>query len=150
MALSTSSASYNNPRDTVVPWVLIGVGVAGYVLAAALADAPLAQLLVGLGLLALVQVLLMVGAAYLTAMLTGTSFGDLSTAFVKLAGVVLCAGAVGALIPFGGLLSFFVFLGLMLWLFELEVWQAVVFAIVLWAVQFAVAMVLAAAVAGSR
>jgi hypothetical protein len=75
-----------------------------------------------------------------------TSFGELRSAGVKLAGIIVLTSALSAVIPFGGFLSIFVYLALLMWLFELEMFEAIVFAIVLTVVRFVVALLVLAIV----
>ena len=49
------------------------------------------------------------------------------------------SGGVAALIPYGGIVALFVFLGIIMWLFELEVPHAVVLTIVYFVISFVVA-----------
>ena len=48
----------------------------------------------------------------------------------------------GSLIPYGGLLVLFLYFGLLIWLFSLALYEAVVFAIIFWIVRFAVVLLL--------
>ncbi len=95
-------------------------------------------------LIAAAQTVLGIGAAYITASMLGTSFGELRTAFLKLAAVIIFSGAIGSIIPFGGLIVLFVYFGLLIWLFGLEVYEAVVFAFIFAIVQYAVVLAVAA------
>lgn len=89
-----------------------------------------AQVMAIVFIVAAVQTVVGIGAAYLTAAMIGTSFGELRTAFVKLAGIIVFSSAIAFLIPFGGIVSLFVYFGLLLWLFELEMYEAVAFAFI--------------------
>lgn len=94
---------------------------------------------------AVLETLVGTAVAYLVALLTGTGFGELRTALLKFAGIIVFCGALGMLIPFGGIVVLFVFLGLLIWLFGLEVYEAVIFAVVLTLVRFVINIVVAAA-----
>jgi hypothetical protein len=98
---------------------------------------------------ALIEAALGIVAAYVTASLLGTGFGELRSAFVKLAGIIIFCGALGALIPFGGIVVFFVYFGLLIWLFQLEVYEAVVFSVVLWVTRLVVRLAAAGMIAGA-
>jgi hypothetical protein len=65
-----------------------------------------------------------------TASILHTGFGELRSAFLKLAAIIVFSGSLSAIIPYGGLLVLFVYLGLLMWLFGLEIREAIVFAII--------------------
>ena len=138
-----------DPKDFQIPIVLIILGFliwayVGFRLAG-VAGPVIAMAVIGVG--AVVGTGLMIAAAFLTAGLIGVSFGELGPAALKLAAIYLFPSAVGSLIPFGGLLAIFLWLALLMWLFELEMLQAIVFAIVLFLIRWAVAWVLAMVIA---
>jgi hypothetical protein len=134
----------SDPKDVQIPLVLVVLGfllfaITGYRLSGA--GGP-AVMMAYIGVATVLGTILMIAAAFVTAKLIGASFGELSTASLKLAAIYIFPAAIGSLMPFGGFLAFFIWLGLLLWLFELEVYQAVVFAIVLWVVNFLVGLLL--------
>lgn len=139
----------DHAKERQIPLILIILGVGLYVLAAFIRTGPAG---VGPTLLAvliggLVQTAILIGAALLVATLLGVSFGSVPSAALKFAGAALASGGVAAVIPFGGIVALFVFLGLIMWLFELELTYAVVLTVVYLVVSFAVAFVLRAALA---
>jgi hypothetical protein len=89
-----------------------------------------------------VNVVLGIVAAYVVVSLTGASFGEMRTAVVKLAGIITLSSALSMVIPFGGLLVLFIYLGLLIWMFEIEFGEAIIFAIVLAVVRFGVYVLL--------
>jgi hypothetical protein len=137
-------------RPYLVPLVLLAIGLGLYVAVAfQQAGARSAAVVFGLVLLlGVIETIVGIAVAYAVAMLMGTNFGELKAAFVKFAGIFIFTGALSALIPFGGLLALLVYLLLLIWLFELEMFEAIVFAIVLGLVRLALASLIFAAIAG--
>jgi hypothetical protein len=134
----------SDPKDSTIPTVLIVIAfiliaIAGYRMGGA--DGPLQAIMI-LSIASLITTTLMIFAAFITASLIGVSFGELRTASLKLSAIYLFSTALALFIPYGGILIFFLWLGLLMWLFELEVYQAVVFSIVLWVVNFLVGLAL--------
>lgn len=78
----------------------------------------------------LVQVVLGIGVAFAVAMLIGSSFGELRSAGVKLAGILFFCAGIDVWLPMGWLVVLFVYLGLLMWMFGLQVYEAVIFAII--------------------
>ena len=139
-----------DPKDFQIPIALIIVGFliwafVGYRMMGT-AGPAIALAVVGVG--AVIGTALMIAAAFLTAKLLGMSFGELGPAVLKLAAIYLFPAAVGSLFPFGVLIAMILWFALLLWLFEIEVFQAVVFVIVLFVVRWVVGWVLANAIAG--
>jgi hypothetical protein len=95
-------------------------------------------------IIATVDLIVMVAGAFLTALVMKISFGDLQSAILKLSAIALFPGAVGYLIPtVGGLVSLALYFSLLIWLFELELYQAVIFTIVLFVLRIGIAFALA-------
>lgn len=116
----------------ITPLLTSGVKSAGIVITAGV-------------VLAAVQTILGIAAAYITAAVMGTGFGELRSAILKFAGIIVLCSALGSLIPFGGLLVFVLYFGLLVWLFGLETYEALVFAIIFGIVRFIVVLLLLAA-----
>jgi hypothetical protein len=140
-------ATPSDPSEVVVPIVLL---VAGLLLfwAGALwrANPKVASLAMGfIAVAAVLETVLGIVAAYATSSISGISFGELRTAALKLAGILVFTGSLAFLIPFGGLIAFFVYLGLLVWLFELDMREAMLFAVVLWVLRLIIHFALAAA-----
>ena len=93
-----------------------------------------------IGFLLALQTILGTVAAFVTAKITGASFGELWTAMLKLAGIIVFTGALSLAIPYGGLLVVFIYLGLLMWLLDLAFGEAVIFAIVFTLIRFAVVL----------
>lgn len=132
-----------------IPLILIVVGlalyaVAGFVRAGSAAVAPVLMVVILGGI---VQTILLIAAAFIVAMMLNVSFGDFRSAVLKFAGATLASGGLGAIIPFGGIVAAVIFLGLILWLFELEVPYAIVLAVVDFVLSFALAVVIRSALA---
>jgi hypothetical protein len=78
-----------------------------------------------------VGVALMLVGAFITAKLIGVSFGSLPSACMKLAAVYIFPSAVGAAVNVAGLswlISIVLYLGLLVYLFEFELKEAMIFA----------------------
>jgi len=125
--------------------VLMGIGLVGVFAFALmhLGTRDTATVMLMLGLSVLVQVALGIGSAFLVAMMIGSSFGELRTAGVKLAGILLFCMALSLWLPMGALVVFFVYLGLLMWMFGLQVYEAVIFAIIFFVVRLAVIFLIA-------
>lgn len=136
-------------KERQIPLALIGLGVALYVVAAFVRTgaAGVGPTLVAVLIAGAVQTAILIGAAFLLATVLNISFGDVGSALLKFAGAALVSGAVGALIPWGGIIALFVFLGLIMWLFELEVPYAVALTILYLVVSFVVGLAIRAATA---
>lgn len=118
--------------EFVAPLIILIVGLLMYGVAAmTMASARAAGVVMGLVFIeAVAEALIGIGVAYGLAALIGTSFGELRTAALKLAAILVFSGAVAWLVPMGWVLALFVYFGLILWLFGLEVYEAAIFAIV--------------------
>jgi hypothetical protein len=125
----------------LVIWVIVGMSKFGV--------GPGTMILI-VAIDASVRTVLLVGAAFVTAQMLGVSFGDLGAAWLKFAAVVVLPGAIGAAIPFGGIVGMVIAFGLLLWLFDLEVYQAAVFAIIYFVVSIVAALILAGVIANLR
>lgn len=78
------------------------------------------------------MIILGIPACFLAAKILGTSFGLFHTAVLKLAAIAVVPPAAGMLLPFaGGWVGWMIYLALLEWLFDLEFYEAVVFAVVL-------------------
>jgi hypothetical protein len=132
----------NDPKDLQIPLVLIVLGLIIYGIGGFNrtgtngAAAQVSGVLMAAG----IGTAVMIFAAFVTASLVGVSFGELGPAALKLAAIYIFPASIASLIPFGILLAFFIWLGLLMWLFELEVFQAVIFTIVLISVNLLVGM----------
>ena len=137
----------DDAKERQIPATLIVVGIGLYVLAAFVHTGPsgvgptlLAVLIVGS-----IQTAILICAAFLVAMFLNVSFGDARAAILKFSGATLVSGGIAALIPYGGIVALFIFLGLIMWLFELDLAYAIALTVVYFVVAFAVALVLRAA-----
>jgi hypothetical protein len=134
-------------KERQIPLVLILVGLALYVLAAFVRMGPsgAGATLVGVLIIGTVQTAILIGAAFLVAAVCSVSFGDVRSAILKFAAATLLSGGIGAVIPFGGIVALFVFLGLVMWLFEIELVYVIVLTVAYFVVSFGVAIALRAA-----
>ena len=131
-------------KERQIPIGLIIAGELAFVAAGLrLVGRGVGILMAYVGVATVVGTLLMLLAAFITALITRTSFGDLGSAVLKLAGIYLFANGVGALIPtVGGLIALAVFFSLVVYLFELEGPYAVAFTIVNFVVHLTVGLAL--------
>jgi hypothetical protein len=94
--------------------------------------------------LLLIMIPLGIVACFITAKLMGISFGELRSACVKLAAIFTFPGAVALIIPvtpLAWLVSIILYFGLLIWFFELEGWEPVVCAVVIWLVRLAATII---------
>src|SRR5690606_8438382 len=113
------------------PLALLVVGLLSYGAGAFfMAGARTAGVVMGIiFVIAVVETIVGIAVAYVTAAVLGTSFGELRTAVLKLAGILVFSGAIAFILPLGGLISLAIYFGLLMWFFGLEVYEAVIFAI---------------------
>lgn len=140
-------------KERKIPAVLIAVGVVLYVVAGFLRQGAggIVSVLVFVGVASAVGVGLMVVAAFITAKITGTSFGELDSAVLKLSAIYLFPSAVAGLIPvplLNSLVAAAIAFSLLIWLFDLEVPYAIVFTVITWVVNLVAAVVLGAVLGG--
>jgi hypothetical protein len=131
-----ASKTANRP----LPLTLIGIGVALYVVAALVhtGTAGVMPTLVALWIGGMINCVIMLVVAFIVAALFSVSFGDIPSAILNFAAASLCAGAITALIPMGWIIALFVFLGIIMWLFELEMTYAVTFTVIYLFVSWAI------------
>lgn len=123
---SASSAGSLPATELVIPLILVVVGLRvfgiwGY------SSFGARGAMVAMGLvfvIAAVLTVLGVASAFITAAIMSTSFGELRTAFLKFAGIILLTSGLAALIPYGGLIVLAIYLGLLVWLFGVEMKEA--------------------------
>lgn len=122
-------------KDRLAPYGMLAAGVIIILARPLIQSGPLdavatfgwlaITMIVGVGLMAL--------GCWITAKLLGTVFGDERVAFVKLAAIFLFPTAIGSLLPpwWSSLVATALYFGLLLWLFDLDVYEAAVFALVM-------------------
>jgi hypothetical protein len=140
-------ARSRDPKDVLIPVVLLVAGLLLFWVGVLWRTNPqVASLTMGfVAVAAVLETVLGILAAYLTSSISGISFGELRTAALKLAGILLFTGALAFLIPLGWIIALFVYLGLLVWLFELDMREALLFAVVLWFMRLLIRFTLAAA-----
>jgi hypothetical protein len=129
-----------------IPWlIMLGVGLAGVLIWSLLnvGVKNAAVMMLILGVATIIQVVIGVAVAFLVAMVINCSFGELRTAWLKLAGIIVLCLALNLWIPLGGLVTFFVYLGLLAWAFQLQIYEALIFAVVFSVVQFVILIAMA-------
>jgi hypothetical protein len=132
-----------------IPLILIGVGFAAYGVSALMhaGSAGVVPVLIAVLVAGSVQTVLLIAAAFLVAKFLSVSFGDFQSAAMKFSGAVLASGGLGAILPVGGIVASIVFLGLILWLFELEVPYAIALTVVYFLLAIVVGIMLRSAMA---
>ncbi|QDT31147.1 hypothetical protein [Thalassoglobus polymorphus] len=95
------------------------------------------------GLYTLLSVVAGVAAAFITAAIMKVSFGVIGSAVLRLAATIVFSTAIAETIPFGGLLSLITYFGLLMWFFELELFEVIIFAVILSIMRLVVSFALA-------
>lgn len=129
-------------KDRRAPYALLIAGVA-IVLGNTLIHHGPIDAIAAFGWLAIAMIIgvgLMAVACLITAKLLGTSFGDLGAALLKLAAIFVLPTAVAGLLPpwWSSLISTALYFALLLWLFDLEVYEAAVFTLVMILIRWAI------------
>lgn len=147
--MPTYDASKDATSDATefkIPVALLIAGLAiifGYALVVAgpsLAKAVILMQVIGLA----IMIPLGIVACYITAKLLSIDFGDVRSASAKLAAIFTFPSAVALLIPWGPvawLVSVLLYLGLLTWLFDMEGWDPLICAIVIWLVRIAATII---------
>lgn len=142
----SASTSTRPATEILIPLILLAVGLGIYgIEAARLATArkPFGFFLGLIGFILAMQIVLALVSAFITAKVLSISFGELRTALLKLAGIIVLTGMLSLVIPYGGFFVLFVYLGLMIWLFGMEIYEAIAFAVIFAVIRFAVMFALA-------
>ncbi len=136
--------SKSDPKETLIPIALIVLGLVILLVLGLSAGANTGQLLTALALTAIVGTVLMVVTAFLTAKLIKVSFGDRRAAILKFAGIYLISLAIGLSFTFVGAPLIVIVLSfvLILWLFDVTVYQAAIFTLVRWVISVLIALAL--------
>ncbi len=134
----------DHPKERQYPLILIAAGILLYLLGALIHAGtagilPTFTAVIELGVL---QTVLLVVAAIIVATVLKIGFGDVGSAALKFAGAALFCGAISSVIPMGWLVADVVFLGLVAWLFEIEITYAIVLAFVYFLVASGAVMLL--------
>lgn len=137
-------------KEVTIPAVLLGIALAVFVgygfYAAGAAGAGVVLMAVGVQLV--IGVLLAIIACFITAKVMGISFGPLGSASLKLAAIFTFPAAVSLFIPVvGWLAALILYFALLAWLFDLEAFEAVVCAVVIWVVRMLAVLVAGASLA---
>lgn len=139
----------DHPKERQIPSALIAVGLAMYAIAAIAFAGPrgVPPTLLAVSIGAAVQTALLIAAALIVGSLLSVGFGTMRSAALKFAAVSLVSGGISALVPGGWIIALFVFLGLVVWLFEIEMTYAVVLTVVYFLVTWLVGIILRTAFA---
>jgi len=124
-------------KDRTIPLVLIGVGIAIYLIVGLTADEPAATL-AAIAVVTGVQVALGLIALYVTAGVMHIDFGPLGIGILKLAAIFIFPDAVAVVIPtevLDWLVAAVLYLSLLAWFFDLEPLELLVCATVIFLVR---------------
>lgn len=137
-----------HPKEKEIPLILAAIGLGLVCLGGSIhSGRAAAPTMMGAVLMSLVETGLLIVAAIVVARLLNIAFGDLKSAALKFCGIALFCAGFDTLVPWGHLLGLIIFLGLVAWLFEIEIVYAIVLAVVYWIVTFIVVLMLASALA---
>jgi hypothetical protein len=128
------------------PLALLVIGLLIYGIAAFVkAGTTSAFVLMGvIFLMAAIETVLGIVAAFITASVMSTSFGELRTAVLKLAAILVFSSAIAFVVPyFGGIISLAIYAALLMGLFGLELIEAIVFSVIFWLIRMGVVVLLA-------
>ena len=128
-------------KERQAPYAMLIAGVAivvGWGLMHQRSVLDAVALLGWLAIAIILGVALMLLGCFVTAKLLGTSFGELRTALLKLAAIFVFPSAIGWLLPpwYSTLVATGLYFALLLWLFDLEVYEAAVFSLVMIAIRW--------------
>ena len=141
-------------KQWLTPTILLSLAFVSHLLQLLLVDgAGAAAMGGGILVVAIVlQAIMVIGAAYITAMVAQTGFGSFWMAVLQLVAITFFAGAVISWLPIPGLFSLMVYFGLVIALIagmmDLETSEAAVFAVVLTVVQIIASFAIVALFAG--
>jgi hypothetical protein len=133
----------NDSKERKIPLIMIAAGLALYLLAAFMHAGPSGVLptLLAVLVVAVVQTAVLIGAAFIVAAMMSVSFGDVQSAILKFAGITLASGGLASVISFGGnFVALFIFLGLVMWLFELELTYSIALTVIYFVIIFVIAI----------
>ena len=90
-----------------IPLILIGLGVVLYAIAALVnaGSRGVVPVLLIVIIAGVFQTILLIIAAFIVAAVLRVSFGEFRSAILKFAGAALASGGLGAIIPYGGIVS---------------------------------------------
>jgi len=126
--LSTEDAT----KEFGVPLILLVAGLLIYGARTMCSHgATTAAMAMGIVLLtATLETLVGIVAACVTAGILKTGFGYLRSAFLKLAAIIVITDAIASLLPMAGICVLFTYFGLLVWQFEIDFGEAVIFSMV--------------------
>ncbi len=135
-----------NAKELYIPEAMIIAGVAMHLLA----PGEEGTTIVGLALAMVVHVAFALAGCFITAGLLKISFGGLFSAVIKLAAVIIFPTGISAIAPITQLffLEPVLYLGLMVWLFEIEWFEAVVCSAVIFVMKMLAATLIFTLLAG--
>ena len=133
-------------KEVTIPAILVAIAAAITIGKGLITDGAIGGLLatVGFGFIFAASVVLGILACMLIGSLVGANFGRFNTAWLKLGAVLTFPSAITQFIPFGLALNVLIYFGLLVWLFDLEVFEAIAFTVGLMMVSLAIPAIIAA------
>lgn len=141
----------DDAREVKIPLILLVFGVVIYVVAGVVGAgaAGAAIVLLGIAIQIVLGVALGIAGCFLAAKLLDTSYGPIDTACLKLAAVIVFPSAIAAFIPiFGWLVALLIYWGLLAMLFDLEPFEVIATALIIWVTRTVVLLVVASLLSG--
>ncbi len=134
----------NALKERQAPYAMLATGIAIVLAWELYRSRSVVNTIAVLGLMAIfiiAGVALMLLGCFITARLIGAKFGDLGPALLKLAAIFVFPSAIGWLLapysaPWATALATALYFALLLWLFDLEVYEAAIFSLVMIAIRW--------------
>jgi hypothetical protein len=124
----------SDPKEGLIPAVILALGLGLYIIAdyRNSTDPSIGRVLLGVGIGTIIGVILGIIVCYITASLLQINFGALKTAILKMAAIIVFAGAIDVLIPYAGwIAAVIVYFCLLCWLFDMSFFEVFIFCAVL-------------------
>ncbi len=124
----------SDPKEGLIPAVILALGLGLYIYAnyQKSTDPSIGRVLLGVGIGTIIGVILGIIVCYITASILQTSFGALKTAILKMAAIIVLAGAIDVLIPYAGwIAAVIVYFSLLCYLFNMSFFEIFIFCAVL-------------------
>ncbi len=138
-------------KEVTIPAILVGISAAIMIGGGFVGGGLTGGLTSTLGFLLIfaINVVLGILVCILVGSLIGASFGRFNTAWLKLGAILIFPSAITLLIPFGFfpisfILNILIYFGLLVWLFDLEAFEAFAFTLGLLLVSLAIPAIIAA------
>lgn len=137
---ASDATEFKIPVALLIAALAIIFGYALVIAGPSIAKAVILMQVIGLAIMIPLGIL----ACFITAKVLSIEFGPIRSASAKLAAIFTFPSAVALLIPWGPvawLVSVLLYLGLLAWLFDMEGWDPLICAIVIWLVRIAATII---------